>query len=131
MGSSRSSQRGEGKIGCILTLLVFVAAVAVALKLVPVYYANSNLSDYAGEVAGEAGLYPVPELEAKMRAKAGDLGIPEALADGAISITTRGTRSNGICSVTIDYSRTVDLYGAYPLVIATRKVVTRPYMDAR
>jgi hypothetical protein len=131
MGSSQSSQRGEGKIGCILTLLVFVAAVAVGLKVVPVYYANSNLQEYAADVAGEAGLYGLPELQAKMRAKAGELGIPEAVADGAIVITTTGSRSNGICTITIDYSRTVDLYGAYPLVVATRKVVTRPYMDAR
>ncbi|MDR3671604.1 MAG: hypothetical protein P4L36_12215 [Holophaga sp.] len=129
--SSHSSQRGEGKIGCILTLLVFLAALALGLKVVPVYYANSNLQEYANDVAGEAGLYPLPELTAKMRAKASDLGIPEALADGAITISTTGSRSNGLCTITLDYARTVDLYGTYPLVVATKKVVSRPYMDAR
>jgi hypothetical protein len=130
MGSSRSGQRGEGKVGCMLTLLVFLLVVAVGVKLVPVLYSNSNLADAAGDLAGQAALYPVPVLESRARAKAMELGIPEAAADGAIVISVSGGRS-GTCTVTFDYARTVDFYGLYSLNIATRKTIILPYMDAR
>jgi hypothetical protein len=131
MVPSRTRERGEGRIGCFLTLLVLAVGVAVALKVVPVYFSNSNLMDTAEEVAGQAALYPVPALADKLRAKAAELGIPEAGADGAISISTTGGKSAGTCTVVFDYTRTVDLYGFYSVNVATHKVVARPYLDAR
>jgi hypothetical protein len=131
MVPSNDSERGEGKIGCILSLLALVLVVAVGVKLAPVFYGNSNLTEAAGEVAGEAALYPIPSLESKLRAKAVELDIPEAVADGAIAITTSGGKATGTCTVMINYTRAVDFYGFYSLAITTRKVVTRPYMDSR
>jgi len=131
MVSSRSGERGEGGAGCLLSLVGLILAGALGFKLVPVYYANSTLAEYAGDVAGEAALFPVAVLEAKVRARAQDLGIAEAEEAGAVTITTRGGHTNGFCTVVLDYSRTVDLYGAYPLTITTRKVIIRPYMDSR
>ena len=131
MVSSRSGQRGEGGLGCILSRRGRALASALGFKLVPVFYGNSTLVDYAGDVAGEAARFTVPELEAKVRARAKDLGIAEAQEEGAVTITTRGGHTNGFCTVVLDYSRTVDLYGAYPLTITTRKVIIRPYMDSR
>ena len=131
MAPSRTSERGEGRIGCILTFLVLALAIAVGLKVVPVYYGNSSLASTAEEVAAQAGLFGVPALQAQMRAKAGELGIPEAAADGAITITTKGDSKLGTCTIAFDYTRVVDLYGFYSVNIETHKVVTRPYMDAR
>jgi hypothetical protein len=131
MAPSRTSERGEGRIGCILTLLVLALAIAVGLKVVPVYYSNSSLVESAEDVAGQAGLYPVPALTAKLRDKAAELGIPEAAAEGATTVSTAGSKSLGTCTITFDYNRVVDLYGFYSLTIATHKVVTRTYMDAR
>jgi hypothetical protein len=131
MGASRSKERGEGRIGCFVSFLALALLVAVALKLVPVYYSNSGLVDSAEELAGQAALLTLPAMEAKLRAKAGELDIPEAMADGAIAISTTGDKFNGICTIVFDYSRPVDLYGAYTLTIATHKVVTRPYVDSR
>jgi hypothetical protein len=131
MAPSRTRERGEGRIGCILTLLALAAAVAVGLKVVPVYYSNSSLVETAEEVAAQAGLYGIPALQARLRAKAGELGIPEAAADGAMTIATTGSKNLGTCTITFDYTRVVDLYGFYSLDIATHKVLTRPYMDAR
>jgi hypothetical protein len=128
---SHSRARGEGRLGCLLSVAAFLVAASLAYKLVPVYYADSNLADYASDVAGEAGLNPIPALEAKMRAKAEELKIPEALAEGAISIRTTGAASAGSCTIVLDYSKTVDLYGVYPMVINTRKTITRKYADLR
>jgi hypothetical protein len=131
MAASHSRARGEGKVGCLLTLAVLMAAGALAYKVVPVYYADSNLADYASDVAGEAGLNEIPALQAKLRTKAQELEIPEALDEGAITIHTTGTRAAGSCTIVLDYTQTVDLYGIYPLVITTRKAITRQYMDLR
>lgn len=131
MTASRTSERGEGKIGCILTLLILAGAVAVGLKVVPVYYTNSSLADSAEEVAAQAGLYTKAALEAKLRDKAVELNIPEAAADGAMTVSTAGTKNLGTCTIAFDYTRTVDLYGFYRFDIATHKVVKRTYMDAR
>jgi len=64
---SHSRARGEGKLGCLLSAAALLVVAALALKLVPVYYADSNLADYASEVAGEAGLNPIKTLEARLR----------------------------------------------------------------
>jgi len=131
MGSSHRNQRGEGKIGCFLTLLVLLLAGAAALKVVPVWYTNSGLADAASDIAVEAGLYPVPALMAKLRSKAQELDIPEALTEDAMTIATVGEKSAGTCTVTFNYTREVDFYGAYKLNISTQKVISRAYKDYR
>ena len=127
----RTSERGEGKIGCVLTLLVLITIAAVATKVVPVYYSDNELTDTAKDLASKAGIMSVPTLELQLRDRARTLEIPEALAPGAMKITTMGERSAGTCVVNLKYARKVDLFGVYVLTIDTEKVITRPYMDAR
>jgi hypothetical protein len=115
----------------MMTLLVLLLFGALAFKLVPVYYGNSQLASYADDVAAQAGVDPLPVLQAKLRAKAKELDIPEALGEGAIGISASGTKDAGTCTVTLDYTRTVDLYGVYPLVIATRKLISSQYINAQ
>lgn len=131
MGASHSRARGEGKVGCLLAIAAIMVVSALTFKLAPVYFADSNLADYAGDVASEAGLNEIPALEAKLRAKATELQIPEALDEGAITIRITGSRSAGSCTIVLDYKQTVDLYGIYPVVITTRKAITRQYRDLR
>jgi hypothetical protein len=129
--SIRTSQAGEGKIGCILSLLVMVAAVATGIKVVPVLYTDNSLVNFADDLAIQAGVTPGKDLDNQLRAKAKDLDIPEALAPGALSLTTSGPTDGGICQIDIKYSRTVDLYGIYPLVIGTDKHITKTYMNVK
>lgn len=131
MASTRTSERGEGKVGCTFTLLVLIVALAAALKVVPVFYTDNSLATYAEEVASQAGLNTVPVLEAKLRTKAADLGITEAVEEGAIVVKSAGTREVGTCSVKLNYSRTVDFYGFYKLNVATNKTITNTYRDVR
>jgi hypothetical protein len=118
--SIRTSQAGEGKIGCILSLLVMVAAVATGIKVVPVLYTDNSLVNFADDLAIQAGVTPGKDLD-----------IPEALAPGALSLTTSGPTDGGVCQIDIKYSRTVDLYGIYPLVIGTDKHITKTYMNVK
>lgn len=131
VSSRQSRQRGEGKIGCLVSLLVLLAAGAIVYKLAPVIYGNSSLQKEAEDLAGRAGVIPVPTLDLQLRDKARDLEIPEALRPGAMTFTTQGDSSAGTCRVQLRYRRTVDFYGIYTLNLDTDKTISRPYMDAR
>lgn len=46
-----ASERGEGRLGAIIWLLIVVAVVWASWKLLPVYYRNYNFSDRVVELA--------------------------------------------------------------------------------
>jgi hypothetical protein len=131
MGAQHSRERGEGKIGCILSLLVLAAGIALGVKIIPVYYTDNNLAEFAGDLAGQAGFKPPADLQTELRGRADSLGIPEALAEGAMTIRTVGDPAAGTCTVRLNYTRTIDLYGLYPLTIHTDKTISRVYRDYR
>jgi hypothetical protein len=128
---SRTHQRGEGRIGCVLSLLVFLALGGVCFKLVPVYYANNQLAERASDLASQAGVVALPSLEAALRDKAKELEIPEALEPEAMTFRIQGEHSAGTCSIRLNYSRKVDLFGMTTLTVATDKTVSRTFVDAR
>lgn len=131
MTASRTNERGEGKVGCIMTLLVLGAAVAAGIKAFPVYYANNSLQNFAEETAPKAALYPPKALELQMRDKVKELNIPEALAPGAITVTVSGDKSAGNCTITLNYSTVIDFYGLTSYKWETRSTIIKPYMDSR
>lgn len=131
MTSLRPSERGEGKIGCIVSLFVLLLGAAVALKIVPVLFSNGNLTSAAEDLGSRAGIMPVASLEAQLRAKAVDLEIPEALAKGAMTISVLGDNHAGTCVIRLHFTRKVDFYGFYVMDMAVDKTISRPYMDAR
>jgi hypothetical protein len=128
----RSNERGEGKIGCITSLLVLALGVAAGIKVLPVLYSNYSLAEYAGDLAGKAGLFKVEDLEKDLRDKARELEIPEAMPRGAMTMTASGNpNEGGVCTVRLHYSREVDFYGFYKLTLKTDERVTRKFIDAR
>jgi len=131
MTSPLQRQRGEGKVGCITSLLVLALMAALAMKLVPVFYSDNGLANAAEDLGSRAGIMSLPILEAQLRGKAADLEIPEAMAKGAMTVQIRGDKQQGTCVITLHYTRKVDIYGIYTLPISTDKTITRPYMDAR
>jgi Tfp pilus assembly major pilin PilA len=123
-------QRGEGKIGCMVSLLVLGVAAAVAIKAVPVYYGNSELVDACDFIASGASKKPIETLEREVKEKARDLGVIEALTDkGAIRITKTGGGDSGFCTITLRYKRTIDFYGAYKWTLVTDKRITKPIFE--
>jgi hypothetical protein len=131
MGSLHPRERGEGKIGCILSLLVLAAGIAAGIKIIPVYYANNTFQEFAGDLAGPAGFKPKTQVESELRSKADALDIPEALKPGALTVDLVGDAQLGTCNIRLDYARAIDLYGVYTLQVRTHKTISRTYRDVR
>ncbi len=124
-------QRGEGKIGCIVSLLILSVAVAAGMKVVPVLFSNNDFLNSVETIAGRAAIIPLPNIEAQINQKARELNIPEALAPGAIVVTKTGDGFQGTCIVRLNYTRNIDLYGLFSYPYKTETVKTVPIMDAR
>ncbi len=123
-------QRGEGKIGCVVSMLVLGVLGAVAFKAVPVYYGNSELIDACDFIASGASKKPIETLEREVKEKAKELGVIEALTDkGAIRIVKTGNGEAGLCTITLRYKRTVDFYGAYKWTLVTDKRISKPIFE--
>ncbi|HJV90480.1 MAG TPA: hypothetical protein VJ623_09260 [Holophagaceae bacterium] len=125
MTPNQRSQRGEGKIGCMLTLLVMGALLAFAYKVGPAYYANMELADKADEVGSMGSRVPAEQVDYEMRAKARDLDIPEALKPGAIRVTKVMLGETGTCTIVLKYTRKIDLYGLTTIEIKQDKTIDK------
>ncbi len=126
-----TSQRGEGKIGCIISLLVVTLLGAAAFQVVPVLFSNNDFLTSIESIAGRAAIIPQATIEAQIAQKARELNIPEALAPGAIVVSKTGDNQSGVCTIRIKYTRKIDFYGVFSFPYETDKVKTIPYMDAR
>lgn len=123
-------QRGEGKVGCVLTLLVFGLLAAAGFKAVPVYYGNSELIDACDFIASGAAGKSLETVTREIKEKARDLGVIEVLQDkGAIRVTKGGSGDGSTCTITLRYKRTIDFYGAYKWTIVTDKRITKPIFE--
>jgi hypothetical protein len=122
-------QRGEGKIGCIVSLVVLVTLTATAFKAVPIYWSDNELKDAAKDIASRASVLPVEAIELQLRAKARDLGIGEAITPGAIKASKYGGASQGTCTVVINYKRKIDFYGIHQWTVIANTSISAPYMS--
>ena len=123
-------QRGEGKIGCIVSMLVLGLVGATAYKVVPVYYGNSELVDACDFIASDASRKPLEIIDRDIREKAKELGVFEALRDkNAIRVSKSGGGESATCTITLRYKRTIDFYGAYKLTLVTDKRIIKPIFE--
>lgn len=53
---AKNSERGEGKAGCVIGLIILAIALWIGIKVVPVRVAVASLQDYCEETAQKAGL---------------------------------------------------------------------------
>jgi len=130
MTRTLSSQRVEGKIGCIVSLLVLVVLGAVAFKVVPVVFSNQEFVRSAEEIAGRAATLSQDNITLQIQKRAQDLEIMEALEPGAITVVKSGTE-RGTCRVSLNYVRKVDLFGVTSIEIKTEKEKHVPFADYR
>jgi len=131
MTTFRTPERGEGRIGCIASLVALVIAGAVLIKVVPVFYSNNSFASAAEDLGSRAGTMNKATVEQQLLAKAVELEIPEAALKGATKVDVLGDGHSGTCNITLHYTRKIDLYGLYTWPVETDKVISRPYMDGR
>lgn len=128
MNSSASfnhRQRGEGKVGCTITLLVLIILAAAAIKVVPLYYADNQIYDIVDrKVEMAAGRHP-EELTKEVMIEIRPMDIPEALRPGAIIIT----KSDARCTATLRYTHKVDFYGITEWSINVDKTLSHPILE--
>ncbi|HEX7553178.1 MAG TPA: hypothetical protein VF378_06465 [Geothrix sp.] len=123
-------QRGEGKFGCLVSLLVVGALGAVAYKAVPVYYGNSELIDACGFIASGATSKPVETIEREVKDKAKELMVVEVLTQkGAIRVTKTSNGEAGTCTITLHYKRVIDFYGVYQWTLVTDSTTSKPIFE--
>ena len=131
MAPTGGTQRGEGKIGCVVSLLILACIIAIGAKIVPYAWSVEQLRDSSDELASRAGLLTDDTIRAQLRAKAKELEIPEALGPNAIVIRRAGSASEGSLVIELHFKREIDFYGAYSFTWTTDKRVFKPFMDAR
>jgi len=123
-------QRGEGKLGCLVSLLIVGALGGIGFKAVPVYFSNSELADACDFIASGASKKPIETLEREVKDRARELGVAEVLKDkGAIRITKSGSGDSGMCTITLHYTRTIDFYGLYKWTLVTDKRISKPIYE--
>ena len=83
-------RRGQGKLGCILWLLVLLAVVGIAAKLIPIKIRSAELYDFIEEQALFAGRASPEALKKRILDRAVDLEIP--LKKENLKIDRRGGR---------------------------------------
>lgn len=69
-------QRGEGKIGVIITLLLLVISVVVAIKAIPVKIVDTEFKDFMDEQAKFAGDRKADSIHKAILHRAKELQIP-------------------------------------------------------
>ncbi len=124
------TQRGEGKLGCIISMLVLGVVGGAAYKAVPVYYGNSELIDACDFIASGASKKPIETIEREVKDKAKELGVIEVLTTkNAIRVAKTTSAEAGLCTITLHYSRTIDFYGVYRWTLVTDKRISKPIFE--
>jgi hypothetical protein len=83
-------RNGQGKLGCILWLLVLLAVVGVTAKLIPIKIRSAELYDYMEEQALFAGRSGTETLKKRILERAKDLDLP--LDKKNLKVERRGGR---------------------------------------
>jgi hypothetical protein len=83
-------RHGQGKIGCILWLLVLLAVVGVTAKLIPIKIRSAELYDFMEEQALFAGRTKPEEIKKRILRRAQELELP--LTKKNLSVERRAGR---------------------------------------
>lgn len=81
---------GQGKIGCVLWLLLLLAFVGVCLKVIPVKIHSAELYDFMEEQAMFAGRTNEETIKKRILDRAKDLDLP--LTKKGLTVERRGGR---------------------------------------
>ncbi|HEY5611867.1 MAG TPA: hypothetical protein VIL97_11730 [Thermoanaerobaculia bacterium] len=72
----RNRELGEGKVGCIISLIILLFALFVAYKMIPVKVRASQLRQTIIDEAKSAGMHKNPTIRRNIMEKAEELELP-------------------------------------------------------
>lgn len=101
----RMRERGEGQLGCIVGLLLFLAALFVAYKMIPIKVKAAELRGEVVDEAKAAGVRNDKQIRNNILAKAQELDLPVDNQDVVIR------RSGNTIRVTVTYVVPVEFPG--------------------
>jgi len=103
--ASRDGERGEGRLKAVVYLTLLIIGVYLAVKLVPLYVAEYELTDKMGEQARFAivNRYTDDQIKDNIFKTIQDLDIPAKRDDVKVSNTHNGL------SISVEYTVPVDL----------------------
>lgn len=99
----RSSERGEGKGGCIFGLIFLLSVIFIAYKVVPVKIAAAELKQVIFDEAKSAGQQNDKQIRATIMAKATQLGLPLESANLIIARERQSIRVEATYTVPIAF----------------------------
>ena len=99
------SERGEGKLGCVVWSLLLAVAILIAWKAIPVKVRSAELYDFMIETAKFAAQTPAEEVKKQILVKAKDLDL--ALDKDHLSVEKGSDRIR----IVADYSVPLDFPG--------------------
>ena len=122
----RSSERGEGQVGSIVTLIFLIALALAAKNIGPVYWDNYQFEDRLTTIAGS---FP-PNKDGDVRAMAaikkavGEAGLLAYLDPDTCTVTSSGG-IGGLRTVSCTYTRQYTLFGSKKSV-TFENTISRP-----
>lgn len=103
----RLRERGEGQLGCIIGLLVFLSALFIAYKMIPVKVRAAELRQEVVDEAKAAGMRRGGEITANILRRAEELDLPLSKEDIVIA------KSSGMIRIDVSYTVPVEFPGGY------------------
>jgi hypothetical protein len=113
--------RGEGRIGCLIWIVIIGFIAYGLIKIVPVKVANSSFDDAMTEQASFGSIKSVKQMEADLLDKARDLGVPVTKDNLTI------TKTREKITIEAHYEVVIEFFGgAYKYVWKRDPLVERP-----
>lgn len=100
---TRLGSRGEGRLGCILWLLVAGVVGMIAVKAVPVKLTDVEFADYIEEQAQFSGRASGETIQKRILKRAKELDIPLKQKNLRVEKSTRRVRIQCSYTVTLDF----------------------------
>ncbi|MBV8199301.1 MAG: hypothetical protein JOZ15_01635 [Acidobacteria bacterium] len=99
----RFAERGEGNLGCILWVAALGLAVLIAVKMVPVKIASSQLYDQMEDLAKHAAEAPPDAIAKAILNKAKELELPVTKEDVHVERVGDSIRMRATFTVPVDF----------------------------
>jgi len=117
------NERGEGRLGTVIWLLILAGVAYAAWNLIPVYFNNYNFADKVTELA-RAPKYSHPDdrIETELIKAAQENHLEQFIGRGTCKINTLEVRRVIVC----EYDRTVDILPGFKHKIHFKSEADQP-----